>query len=173
MTTRQTRRCTLMGCIKRSFIHWYSAVSVSVGSTVGRYVMGDTRFRLKRHYSIVAHSPDAVELRYGVWNPVSFTLTDSTESGHLFNIVTGLDGSRSSAELAAKEQVPIEEVEGVLDQLVQLGVVESEAANCLDHYLDDIVPGLAGMAGQRDEMRGVRLLGDPGMCEQVGTYIKP
>jgi bacteriocin biosynthesis cyclodehydratase domain-containing protein len=133
--------------------------------------MGDKRFRVKRHYSIVAHSPDVVELRYGVWNPVSFTLTDSTGSGHLFNLVAGLDGSRSSTELAAKEQVSIEDVEGVLDQLLQLGVVESEAANCLDHYLDDIVPGLAGTAGQRDETLGVRLLGDPVLCGQVGTYI--
>ena len=34
--------------------------------------------RLKRHYSLIAHSPDTVELRHGVWNPTSVTLTDDT-----------------------------------------------------------------------------------------------
>ena len=35
--------------------------------------------RIKRQYSIVAHSPDVVELRHGVWNPISHTLTDESD----------------------------------------------------------------------------------------------
>ena len=38
--------------------------------------MGEFGLRLKRHYSIVAHSPDLVELRHGVWNPESYTFRD-------------------------------------------------------------------------------------------------
>jgi len=102
--------------------------------------MDEKILRLKRHYSIVAHSPDDVELRYGVWNPLSFTLADETKSGHLLRLVTRLDGSLTPAQLAHEENVPRGEVEALIDHLLSLGVLEPEASNSLDHYLDDIVP---------------------------------
>src|SRR6266568_2074308 len=97
--------------------------------------------RIKRQYSIIGHSPDIVELRHGVWNPISFTLNDESESGHLFNLLTHLDGSLSPLELARAENVPQAEVEALLDHLIQLGVVEASSSNPLDYYLDNIVPG--------------------------------
>ena len=61
------------------------------------------RLRLKRHYSIVAHSDDVVELRHGTWNPLSFTLRDDSGTGVLRGVLGRLDGSHSLGEIADVE----------------------------------------------------------------------
>ena len=43
--------------------------------------------RIRRHFSVIGHSDDVVEVRHGVWNPVSHTLRDDSGSGSLFRIV--------------------------------------------------------------------------------------
>jgi thiazole/oxazole-forming peptide maturase SagC family component len=128
--------------------------------------------RIKRHYSIIAHSPDVVELRYGVWNPISHVLTDDTESGHLFNLVSALDGSSSARELALQEKVSQEEVEALLDHLIQLGVVESGPSNVLDHYLDNIVPTLGRFAARSPTARSAVLFGDPALTGEIKRYLE-
>src|SRR5688572_6873310 len=96
--------------------------------------------RIKRFYSMIAHSPDIVELRHGVWNPVSFTLTDEAKAGKLFNVLRRLDGSTSPAVLARELKLAREEIEAIIDHLGQLGVLEFGPTNSLDYYLDNIVP---------------------------------
>ena len=58
--------------------------------------------RLKRHLSIIGHSPDEAELRYGVWNPVSHTLKDDSESGTLLKILMDMRGDLSIQEMLFK-----------------------------------------------------------------------
>jgi bacteriocin biosynthesis cyclodehydratase domain-containing protein len=115
--------------------------------------------RIKRHYSIVAHSSDHVELRYGVWNPVSFSLQDESAKGVLHRLLFGLDGTKSIAALAKQEGVPREEAEALVDHLLQLGVLEDGPTNALDHYLENLIPGGQRVDASARPMRLV-VLGD-------------
>ena len=131
-----------------------------------------TNLRIKRHYSIIAHSPDVVELRYGVWNPISHTLTDESKSGHLFSLLSGLDGSLSASELAKREGVSREEVEALLDHLIQLGAVESGPSHALDHYLDNVVPTLGRSTDREPERLSSILIGDPLLTSEIRRYLE-
>jgi bacteriocin biosynthesis cyclodehydratase domain-containing protein len=127
--------------------------------------------RLKRHYSLIAHSADVVELRYGVWNPTSFTLTDQTKSGKLFTVLSSLDGSLSPSEVAAKENVQRAEVEGLLDHLLELGVLESTASSALDHYLQDAVPNFRRASNGEMAPPPVALMGDSDLVHEIHRHL--
>lgn len=131
-----------------------------------------TNLRIKRQYSIIAHSPDLVELRYGVWNPISFTLTDQTNSGKLFRLLDRLDGSLSPSQIAKEENVSHEEVQALVDHLVQLGVIESNVSNPLDHYLDNFAPGSRGAGKEMADDLAVVLLGDPELASQIKHLLQ-
>jgi bacteriocin biosynthesis cyclodehydratase domain-containing protein len=128
-----------------------------------------TTFRLKRHLSVIPHSVDVVELRHGVWNPVSHTLTDESGSGILFGLLQGMDGSITSAELARKEGVPRSEVEALLDQLIELDLVEAGPSSALDAYLDHVFPALASPAPP--ETGGLRLTGTLEIIAEVARIL--
>ncbi len=129
-------------------------------------------FRIKRHYSIVAHTPNVVELRYGVWNPISYTLTDEEESGHLFRLLSLLDGTLSASEIARAEKIPQADVEALLDHLIELGVAESGSSSSLDYYLDQIIPTLRNADGNSGEGRPVVLIGDQDLCSEIERYLR-
>lgn len=95
-------------------------------------------YRIKRHFSIIAHSPDNIEFRFGVWNPLSYHVGDSTGSGKLLSIIQALDGTRSSKEIAQEASVNRTEVEAVIDHLLTLDIVENAPTHALDTYLDKI-----------------------------------
>ena len=94
--------------------------------------------RLKRHYSVVAHSPDTAELRSGVWRPVSITLTDEHGSGHLLRMLRRLDGEHSLDDIAAAEGVPRSSVEALVDRLAEANAIETQANSALEYYLEQI-----------------------------------
>jgi bacteriocin biosynthesis cyclodehydratase domain-containing protein len=127
--------------------------------------------RLKRHYSLVTHGADVVELRYGVWNPNSITLTDESKSGTLLRILSRLDGSISPNEIAKVEKIPQAEVEALIDHLVQLNAVESASAHALDQYLDQLVPALKSESTSLLPERPILLLGDPGLTEPIRQLL--
>jgi bacteriocin biosynthesis cyclodehydratase domain-containing protein len=130
------------------------------------------RLRLKRHYSIVAHSPDVVELRYGTWSPTTFTLADESRSGHLLSILSQLDGRLSPTEIATAQGIPRAEVESLIDRLMELDVLEDGSAHALDHYLDNVVPNLLPYEGQADPTASsVLLLGEPSISQQVARLL--
>jgi bacteriocin biosynthesis cyclodehydratase domain-containing protein len=125
--------------------------------------------RLKKHLSLIPHSPDVVELRHGVWNPVSHTLTDESGSGILFRVLRGMDGSATAAELARRERVPRSEVEALLDQLIELDLVEAGPSSALDAYLDQVHPVLA--AAGPPPRGGVRLTGTPELTAELARIL--
>src|SRR5437870_3451757 len=128
--------------------------------------------RLKRHYSIIAHSPDVAELRYGVWNPVSFTLTDDSASGHLFRILSRLDGRFSVAEIATAEGIPKSDVEAVIERLAELKLIENQSTHALDYYLDHLVPNLLAHEGKSKESpSSVILFGDLEVSGQIAGIL--
>ena len=131
--------------------------------------MGEFGLRLKRHYSIVAHSPDLVELRHGVWNPESYTFRDDAGSGRLFRIMKRLDGTAAPSQIAREEDVPLEDVEGLIDHLQTLGVLESSATTALDHYIDTLVPWRSD--GARSTQT-VLQLGDAEPTTAIADYLR-
>lgn len=89
---------------------------------------------------IIPHSIDKVELRYGVWNPQTFTVEDEHKKGNLFKILKHLNGSLTVAEIAAQSNATIQSVEMVIDHLLPMGVLENTATSCMDQYLNLISP---------------------------------
>lgn len=102
----------------------------------------EKRPRRKAQFSVIAHSPDVIELRYGVWNPVSFSIRDETNSGKLYQTIVALDGSRSTGEVAREVGLARSEVEGIVDYLDQIGLIEFGPTNVLDLYAHHLVPSL-------------------------------
>jgi bacteriocin biosynthesis cyclodehydratase domain-containing protein len=133
-------------------------------------VVDGTHFRIKRHYSLIAHSPDTVELRHGVWNPVSYTLTDTAGAGRLFALLDQLDGTRTPAEIADAVGVSRTEVNDLVDHLMSLGAVESGPANPLDYYLDQMRPVPLAPLPAAERPRVV-LLGDPASCSEIRRHL--
>jgi bacteriocin biosynthesis cyclodehydratase domain-containing protein len=129
-----------------------------------------TYLRIKRQYSVVAHSPDVVELRCGVWNPVSFTLTDETGSRRLSQIVKRLDGSLDLTDVGRGLGMAREDMEALADHLLGLGVAETGPGNALDHYLDTLIPTLA-RPGAGESPPAVVLLGDRGLAAEVKRLL--
>jgi bacteriocin biosynthesis cyclodehydratase domain-containing protein len=131
-----------------------------------------TRLRLKRQYSIVAHSDDVVELRHGTWNPVSFTLRDDSCAGALRGVLGRLDGTLSTGDIAAAEGVSRSEVDTLVDQLMALDLLEDGPKHALDYYLDHAVPNLLPYPGARPEgSRGVVTLGAGGVAVEVARIL--
>jgi bacteriocin biosynthesis cyclodehydratase domain-containing protein len=128
---------------------------------------GKTHLRLKRHYSLVAHSPDIVELRSGIWNPTSLTVADDAKAGHLYKLLRRLDGSTSARQIATEEGVPHAEVEGLIDHLIELDVLEQEPRNALDYYLDTYLPTIHESQAHRLSVERVIILGDPPLTEEI------
>jgi bacteriocin biosynthesis cyclodehydratase domain-containing protein len=125
--------------------------------------------RLRPHVSLVVHGPDDVELRHGIWNPISYTLRDSAAEGMLARLVTRLDGSLSPARLAAAEGVPREQVERLVDRLLELDLLESSPASALDAFLGTAAPWRVDdtvKPGQR-----VLLLGDGALVEPLAAQL--
>jgi bacteriocin biosynthesis cyclodehydratase domain-containing protein len=129
---------------------------------------------IRRNYSVIGHTPDNVELRYGVWNPISLTLTDDTQSGYLFRILTALDGTSSVAEIARQLGLERDDVEAVLDQLRDLGALEETGPrSTLDYYLDNVTPGFKSLEffGQ-DRFSSVLLLGDDEFTDHINRHLQ-
>jgi bacteriocin biosynthesis cyclodehydratase domain-containing protein len=127
--------------------------------------------RLKRHFALVAHDPDVVEIRNGAWNVVSYTLTDEKKTGKLFALLDGLDGSISPADLAVREDVSRSDVESLIDHLLQLDVIELGSATSFDYYLDQFASPLA-FHGQRSQVsRDIAVVGDETLGSQIRDLI--
>ena len=127
--------------------------------------------RVRRAFTVIGHSPDVVELRTGVWNPRSFTLTDETGRGKIFNLVAGLDGSLSRRDLAKQQGVSRADVEAVLDHLYSLGAIEEEPSSALDAYVEQVAT-LGATTAPAKFCDRVLLLGDPALTGQVAAQLE-
>jgi len=127
--------------------------------------------RLKRHFALVAHDPDIVEIRNGAWNVVSYTLTDEKKTGKLFALLDGLDGTVSAADLALREDVSRSDVESLIDHLLQLDVIEFGSATSFDYYLDQFASPLAFHGQRCQTSRDIAIVGDEGLVCQIRDLI--
>jgi thiazole/oxazole-forming peptide maturase SagC family component len=108
--------------------------------------------RIKPHFSIIAHTPDSVELRSGVWNRVSYTIDDETQSGKLFKFMQLLDGSHSLSEITQLAEMPRSDAEGIIDHLNQLNVLEDNSSTAFDYYADIYAPAFKNKQLPNDEI---------------------
>lgn len=126
--------------------------------------------RIKPHFNIIPHSSDHVELRKGVWNPVSYTVQDESSKGKLYKIIKDLNGINSISDIASKHQISRADIEGVLDHLQQIGVIEQAAANRIDYYVEQACPSVMQRLypSNTSKMRKIILIG----CNQMNLAIK-
>lgn len=129
--------------------------------------------KIKSYYSIIIHSPDSIELRAGVWNPVSHYLEDDKKTGVLAELVKALDGTRSGGEIAKECGVKRNEVETLIDHLNSLGALDFGPAHIFDYYIDEVAPSLKSSATAIDlePSQPILLLGDPHLCKMVDNLI--
>jgi len=93
--------------------------------------------KIRKNFSVVVHNPDLVEIRTGIWNIFSHVIEDEGKEGKLFEIVKLLlTGNLSTQQIAKESSVSRSVVEGVIDQLAQLGAIETSPASAFDYYLE-------------------------------------
>lgn len=102
--------------------------------------MRTNNLRIKPYFTIIAHSSDLIELRAGVWNHISFTIQDDTNSGQLYQFIKALDGSRSLSEITKSLDMARSEAESIVDYLLELNVLEKDASTAFDYYTDIYTP---------------------------------
>lgn len=106
-----------------------------------------TRPRLRPHLTAVPHSADVVELRHGGWSAESYTLSDSSGGGTLAGVVERLDGTRTVTEVAREVGVSRRDVEGLLDHLTGLDLLEEGPTTALDAYVARAAQALLPFGG--------------------------
>lgn len=129
--------------------------------------------RIKKHFSIIAHTPNEIELRSGVWNPIAFTVKDQSNSGQLFQIFKGLDGTLSPAELATQLNIPLTDITEVIEHLQELGTIETTATNALEYYLEQVDPlmGTSMLEKKAESQTPILLLGDPELTKDLQRLL--
>jgi bacteriocin biosynthesis cyclodehydratase domain-containing protein len=76
------------------------------------------RQRLRRDVRVVVHAPDTVELRSGVWNSNSITLTDEDNKSVLADIVLALAEGDATSSVARRTGASEDEVTSVVETLL-------------------------------------------------------
>jgi hypothetical protein len=120
--------------------------------------------RIGPEWTLVAHGPDTVELRTGVWNTQTLTLNDDSRQGHLWLVLKALREGRTADAITADTGVPSTDVEALIDQLIGLGVISNGSRSALDTYLGDAASGRSGVTAAPAR---VVLLGDNPIHERV------
>lgn len=128
---------------------------------------------VKSHFSVIPHSADIVELRYGGWNAQSYTLTDSSGGGSLHRVLVLLDGSRSIAEVAREARVSRRDVQAIVDRLSELGALDEGPTNALDNYVERVTPTLLPFGGgSADKIRSPLVVGGTGVAARVAALLQ-
>lgn len=129
--------------------------------------------RIKPQYTVIPHSPNQVELRRGIWNPVSFTLSDDSGKGKLYSILNDLNGNNSVSEISKKYNISRADVESVIDQLHYLRVTESTPSTALDFYVEDTCSSIMSSCYQQDNAleKKILLIGDKSINNMIKNML--
>lgn len=125
--------------------------------------------RIKPYFSVIAHDPNCVELRAGVWNHISFRIEDNTNSDVLLNFIQALDGTRTLRDICKQRAISRSTAEGVLDQLKQLNVIENGPSSALDYYTDLFTPAFKTKQRTEQEVinHKVYLIADDNLADDI------
>jgi bacteriocin biosynthesis cyclodehydratase domain-containing protein len=129
------------------------------------------RYRVPPSFSIVAHSPNVVELRRGAWNPVSITLTDQTGSGKLFRALDLMDGGATLQEVADRAGLTPADAKNLVAFLSRQDAVESEPQNALDQHLSLYRETLGAAAESRLRYDRLTCLGGPDLGVEMAEQL--
>lgn len=133
--------------------------------------MTEFKYKIKPHFSIIAHSPNRVELRHGIWNPISFYLNDKDSEGKLYSILKDLDGTRTSLELSKMHQISISQLEGLIDYLKQLDVLE-KGQHDLFFSTHSPILSKGGTAVTQNAQKKVLLIGDSQLKNAISSILE-
>ncbi len=131
--------------------------------------MKQATLRIKPHFSIIPHSAQQVELRSGVWNPTSFVINDESNTNKLYAILKDLNGQLTTQELSKKHHVSRSDIEGILDYLQQLNVIEGSAAETTDHYEEHLVTQSSGF---HQSTENILIIGEDTICSELKRILE-
>jgi bacteriocin biosynthesis cyclodehydratase domain-containing protein len=95
-----------------------------------------TRYKVRPSLNLVAHSADVVELRRGVWNPISITLTDRSGSGKLFRALEMMTGEATLGEIAERTHLTGDEAKSLIAFLSCHNAIETAAGSAFEFQLE-------------------------------------
>lgn len=130
--------------------------------------MKQSTLRIKPHFSIIPHSAQQVELRCGVWNPTSFIVNAESCTNKLYPILKDLNGSLTVQEVANKHNISRIDVEGILDHLQQLEVLESSTSEIVQHYPDSFVENVPASIGK---LENILIIGDDVVSREMKRLL--
>lgn len=131
----------------------------------------EKKYRIHPKYVVIFHSPNRVEFRVGVWNVTSVFVEDQEEKGVLAPIIKVLDGTYTSKELAKKFDLPISQIEGLIDHLFNLKLLDNLKETRIQHYFSDFMPFITQETIYKIE-KPVLLLGDAEITRALAGELK-
>ncbi|MFC3909014.1 TOMM precursor leader peptide-binding protein [Legionella dresdenensis] len=135
--------------------------------------MKENNIRIKPYFSVIGHSPDFIELRSGVWNHISYTLQDDTNSGMLYRFIKALDGTSSLKEITSSLNMARSEAEAIIDHLNQLNVIDTGPATAFDYYTDIYAPAFKNREINQEELlkKKVYIISDEKLGEEIQEQL--
>ena len=130
-----------------------------------------TRYRVRPSFSVVAHSADVIELRRGVWNPVSITLTDKGGSGKLLRALELMNGESTLEEIAARTALTKDEADNLVSFLTRYDAIETKPGSALDYQLELVRETLGAGTETSLSIERVVFLGGPGLAGEVAEQL--
>jgi thiazole/oxazole-forming peptide maturase SagC family component len=118
----------------------------------------------------VTHDQNVVELRRGVWNPVSITLSDQSGSGKLARALELLSGELALEDVARKAGMSSAEAGDLVSYLSRHNLLETAPASAYDALLD-LVRGTLADFDSGPKFSRMLMLGDPDLAASVATHV--
>jgi thiazole/oxazole-forming peptide maturase SagC family component len=126
--------------------------------------MKQSILKIKRHFSIIPHSAQQVELRSGIWSPTSFVINDESNTNKLYAILKDLNGEHGVQDIAKRNNVACAEVESILDHLQQLNVLENSSVETTNYYTENL---LAQSAATGCKMDNILIIGESDIYGEI------
>jgi bacteriocin biosynthesis cyclodehydratase domain-containing protein len=131
----------------------------------------EKKYKIHSKYTVVFHSPNRVEFRVGVWNVSSVFVEDQEEKGFLASIIKALDGAHTSRDLSKKFKLPISQIEGLIDHLHNLQVLNNPKETTVQQYFTDFMPFITQESISKIE-KPILLLGDASVVTALAAELK-
>lgn len=130
--------------------------------------MKQNHLRIKPSFSIIPHSAHQIEIRSGVWNPISYQIKDESNSGKLYGILKDLNGTLSPQDIAKRHKISRAEVEGVVDHLQGLELIERSASSWMDFQVDDLPVAANGLI---EPVKNILIIGDAKVSYEIQRIL--
>lgn len=136
--------------------------------------MFDQKIKIKPYFSVIAHNENNIELRSGIWNHISFTIKDDTNSGQLYSIIKLLNGENCLRDIAMKTKISQSQIEKIMDHLDQLDVLQGKSETAFDYYTDLYASGFQYYKKTPDDIcnQKIYILSDQKQDQSIEKFIR-